>query len=131
MYDTSHILEHHGVKGQKWGVRRNTHSVSSHTSKRAQKKAARHAVHEEKKASRKREKSWQSTYNNRSKMTDQELRSALTRIQLENQLRSEVAKAGTSQYKYGKQIAQNSANQAVSAATSAAIKKALKAAAAA
>lgn len=31
-YDTSHILEHHGIKGQKWGVRRNIKSTSSHSS---------------------------------------------------------------------------------------------------
>lgn len=41
MYDTSHILEHHGVKGQKWGVRRQQKKLA-----RAEKKWTKQATKE-------------------------------------------------------------------------------------
>lgn len=41
MYDTSHILEHHGIKGQKWGVRKSIHNAS--TNHKAKKDAKRYA----------------------------------------------------------------------------------------
>lgn len=158
MYDTSHILEHHGVKGQKWGVRRNLKSAAFYNSKaeRHEKLAARptnkptakghlkKAAQYRKQAniqttkanskmakyqSRSREKSWEESYNSRSHMSDQELRSAVNRLQLENQFRQQVKTAAQSDHTLAKQIVQQNTSQAVNQVGQAVIKKSLKAAA--
>lgn len=119
MYDTSHILEHHGVKGQKWGVRRHLKSKSS----------SRSVQRQEAKASRQREKSWKKEYQSRGKMSDAELRSAVSRLQLENQFRQQVKTAAKSDHALAKQIVQQNTSQAVNQVGQAVIKKSLKAAA--
>ena len=114
-------IQHHGVRGQKWGVRKRIQLASGQ--RRAKKQLA-----EDSKA---REASWQKTYTNRSKMSDQELRRSVTRLQLENQLRQQVALANPQTKsagrqaieKFGGQILGQVATQVASNLASQAIRK--------
>ena len=72
-------IEHHGVKGMKWGQHKVTRvaggstgsSIGAHIQTRYANKA--------------RAKQWRSQYNNRGKMSTEELRRAVNRLNLENQ----------------------------------------------
>lgn len=94
------FLAHHGVLGQKWGVRRSRPSSigPSRSEKRKTKKqearfneAKKKYVKEAQAASNNREKQWAKTYRHRDKMTDVELRAAVNRLQLENQMAQQVS----------------------------------------
>lgn len=79
-------LQHHGVKGQKWGIRRKSPSGSSEgkpkkLSKKERKKAALKMVEE----SDKRAKSWRKDYTKRSELSNTELKSKIDRLRLENE----------------------------------------------
>lgn len=74
------IIEHHGVKGQRWGVRKRISSLGSGKAKRKSSDAASS------------QKKWKSTYANRSKMSTKELQDAVTRLNLENQLSQSISK---------------------------------------
>ena len=117
------IIEHHGVKGQKWGVRRKAA------------KAARVAAKVQKKDSVARAKSWNKAYQTRSKMSDSELRSAVNRLQLENQFAQQAAIASAGATSSGKKYIARFANQTMNAAagqaSQALAKKAIKSAIAA
>lgn len=98
------FLAHHGVLGQKWGVRRarSTSSKPSRSEKRKAKKAEarfneakKKYVKEAQAASNNREKQWAKTYRHRDKMTDAELRAAVSRLQLENQMAQQVNTAAS------------------------------------
>lgn len=78
-------LEHHGVKGQKWGVRRKKTSVSvtpSSPSRTIKKAVKRSNVAAKKKYS--------STYANRGKLSNEELKKNVDRLELENRLNAAV-----------------------------------------
>ena len=73
-------IEHHGVKGQRWGVRKRVSSIRSSVRNKKSSDAARS------------QKKWKSTYANRSKMSTKELQEAVTRLNLENQLAQNISK---------------------------------------
>lgn len=82
------ILEHYGVKGQRWGITR---------------KGTRSSVHERRainKASKQRAKSWKTVYKNRGKLSDTDLKNSVNRLRMENELgrlATEANKSSTSQ----------------------------------
>ena len=73
-------IEHHGVKGQRWGVRKRVSSIRS---------SARNKKSSDAAAS---QKKWKKMYANRSKMSTKELQEAVTRLNLENQLAQNISK---------------------------------------
>lgn len=121
--DVNDYLEHHGVRGMKWGIRKARTSSSSSsiakkikslTEKKKQKpkesfteggkrKADNVITEKDRKARQRqlknesaiREKDWQKLYLKRSQMGDRELQLALNRLKLENQLAKEVSTAST------------------------------------
>ena len=74
------IIEHHGVKGQRWGVRRRVLTSGPEKKKSHSSDAA---------AS---QKKWKKMYANRSKMSTKELKEAVNRLDLENQLAQNISK---------------------------------------
>lgn len=70
------ILQHHGVKGMKWGVRRSVQKVKTR-------------VKEEVKSS-KRERSWAKELKNINSMSSSKLKNTTNRIRLENDMKSIV-----------------------------------------
>ena len=78
------ILNHHGVKGMKWGVRKKVSSAGRRVKNRAKREHA----------SFKRERA-QLKIKDPRKMTDEELQSTLNRNRLENQLKLESKKTAT------------------------------------
>lgn len=82
---TAEIIEHHGIRGQRWGIRRFQNSDGTLTDegkKRYNKIQSSGNVKERKE-----------TYKNRKKMTDEELQKKIRRYQLEDQLYDEVIRA--------------------------------------
>ena len=112
------IIEHHGVKGQRWGVTR---------------KGTRSSVHERRamnKASKQRSKSWKTVYKNRGKLSDNELKNSVNRLRMENELgrlAKEANKSSSSQIgkqavsKFGSNTINSVQNQATQLAVQAAI----------
>ena len=83
---TNDVIEHHGVKGQRWGVRRRKVSsgYESSGSRREERKRQKSATIQS-------QEKWNKTYANRRSMTDKELQQALNRINMENQLARQVS----------------------------------------
>ena len=80
------VIEHYGVKGMKWGVRRAREEVSSRLQ------------------SAKRERSWKTQYRARETMTNDELTAAINRLQLENQFAKLAGEASAEQRKQAKNM---------------------------
>ena len=74
------IIEHHGVKGQKWGVRTRVKSALGTKKKSTSPTAKQTQV------------KWKKTYANRGKMSDKDLQAAVNRLNLENQLSQSISK---------------------------------------
>lgn len=90
-------IEHHGIKGQKWGVRKATRVAGGGTgSKHRSSIGASVQTHYANKA---RAKQWRSQYNNRGEMSTEELRRAVNRLNLENQFDAATKQAMASSSK--------------------------------
>ena len=95
---TTDSIEHHGVKGQKWGVRRRVQSLLGGSGQVPRAAAA---------ASKAREKSWKKVYANRSSMSTPQLREKVNRLTLENQLKQQVSIASPAQKSVARQVITN------------------------
>ena len=78
-HESDDIIEHFGIKGMKWGFRKNR-------SERARVRSAR-------KASKAARKAWNMRYHNRHKMTSTDLRKATERLRMENDFAEQVKRA--------------------------------------
>ena len=118
-------LEHHGVKGMKWGVHKARKSYKSHREKvKAKKAKSRIEEDEMRKAakakiieridengnftrtirptsvdSKKREKEWKKIYKNRANLSDAEIQNTLKRLKWENELQKAANSASEEQRK--------------------------------
>lgn len=102
--DDNFYLQHFGVKGMKWGVKKAKDSVSGARQERAAaKKAPASSDHDTATTARKK-----ASQGGVSKLSNKELQDAITRMNLESQYKSLVAKDPTPQQaalNYGKKIA--------------------------
>lgn len=80
-------LEHHGIKGQKWGIRRYQNFDGSYTDagKKRYKNGPRHTGKNN--PAKKERENRKQAYENRRLLTDEELRSRVARLSLEKQFR--------------------------------------------
>lgn len=103
-HDENFYLQHFGVKGMKWGVKKAKDSVSGARQERAAaKKAPASSDHDTATTARKK-----ASQGGLSKLSNKELQDAITRMNLESQYKSLVAKNPTPQQaamNYGKKIA--------------------------
>lgn len=88
------ILEHYGVKGMRWGIRKSRVKTGSRSSsKRAARKAATVARKKANAASRKTGAAWNKKYSYRSSMSDRDLKRAVERLRLENEFGSQLSRS--------------------------------------
>ena len=93
----SDSIEHHGVKGMKWGQRRSVHASGVNNSPKPKSSIGnRIQTHYANKA---RAQQWRSQYNNRGSMSTDELRRAVNRLNLENQFEAATRQAMASSSK--------------------------------
>lgn len=93
----SDSIEHHGVKGMKWGQRRSVHASGVNNSPKPKSRIG--AYVQTRSANKARAKQWRSQYDNRGSMTTEELRRAVNRLNLENQFDTATKQAMASSSK--------------------------------
>lgn len=76
---SSDFIEHFGVKGMKWGFRKRRNARAS-ARRRAKNSAKTHAK-------------WKKKYQNRSSMTDKDIRRATERLRLENDFAEQIKRS--------------------------------------
>lgn len=76
---SSDFIEHFGVKGMKWGFRKHRNAKAS-ARRRAKNSAKTHAK-------------WKKKYQNRSSMTDKDIRRATERLRLENDFAEQIKRS--------------------------------------
>lgn len=129
--DYRDYLQHHGVKGMKWGIRRGSKStkksrhktktisrIQQQSKKRKQNRYNRN--HPTKEALMK-STSAKQIYKHRSELTDQELRNRINRIQMEQQLSSLSKKEQRIGRNVVSKFSNRYANQLTNAAVAAAV----------
>lgn len=77
--ESDDIIEHFGIKGMRWGFRKN--------------RSERARVRSAKKASKAARKAWNMRYHNRHQMTSADLRQATERLRMENDFAEQVKRA--------------------------------------
>jgi hypothetical protein len=96
-------LEHHGIKGMKWGVRRTAaqlgHKIKAHKTKKEAKKKA-----EEEEEAKKKAAAEAARPKKASEMSDAELRAAVERLDLEKRYKDRMAELHPQQVSKGKQF---------------------------
>lgn len=103
-------LEHHGVKGMKWGQRKVKAIKSAHKSTVA---------------SKQRERSWGKKYKKRATMSDAQLKKAVQRLQLENEFNRQATLASSASRAKAKKRIQLLSDVAVKTGATSAVKDAV------
>lgn len=123
------IIEHHGVKGMQWGVRRSTESSSKGSGRsgglfKKKPKAVSRVITNPKtdlspkqlsRVSKAREHAWNKTYKKRGTMSDAELRSAVNRLQMEAQMKTLVSQVNKGNTSSGKKFVNAFKDKAITA----------------
>ena len=106
MIDPGEItIAHHGVKGQRWGVKRKGSAVSSSVLNR--KLSAQSTA---------RESAWKDKYLQRSSMSTKELKKNVDRLNLENQFKQAVSQASPTRVSAGKKFISSVASKVIAPA---------------
>lgn len=96
-------LEHHGIKGMKWGVRRTAEQLGHKIKARKAKKEAKKKAEEEEEAKKKAAVE-AARPKKASEMSDAELRAAVERLDLEKRYKDRMAELHPQQVSKGKQF---------------------------
>ena len=94
------ILQHHGVKGMKWGVRKDRVKKPGRGLKSMNESA-------------KRERDWKYQYRERGVLSDNELRDVVNRLRLENEFAKLSGEASKGQRKMAKSFIKNASSIAM------------------
>lgn len=86
------IIEHHGIKGMRWGIRsrRPVGELSPRKQRRLEKKADKKRMRMIRKQSRDSFKNYEKQYATRSSMSTQEMQKAVERLRLENEFKRQL-----------------------------------------
>lgn len=120
MYETERYLAHHGIKGQKWGVRRFQNPDGTRTSagKRREKAARKEVAHEK----LIRSTNAKELYKHRDQLSDKELQDRLNRLRNEQALEQMANARANNGKRVAKQILADSGKEALKESVKGAMK---------